>query len=150
MDLIFNGTLETICLEGLGSRFKLKVLRLCCAVSNADLIRVADTFPLLEEIRTQDCTPLGKVAAGPAVNDEGIHYLSSKLKRLCYVDIYHESISDNSLVSLASNCKCLEHFVLYINTKVGVLCRVTENGISFLAENCPHLKSLFISGFLKM
>lgn len=81
----------------------LKVLDCSGCVGDADLIRIANSFPLLEElpVRDSDHENDGKTIV---VTDDGIDNLSSKFKRLCKMNFSHNKyISDMSLVSLLSN-----------------------------------------------
>uniref|UniRef100_A0A803LMW3 F-box/LRR-repeat protein 15-like leucin rich repeat domain-containing protein n=1 Tax=Chenopodium quinoa TaxID=63459 RepID=A0A803LMW3_CHEQI len=128
-------------LEELGSNMKnLKVLKFTGAEGDADFVRVADTFPQLEDLHIEDEAP-----HFISVTDEGIDYMSSKLKRLRKIDLSHKSrISDKSLISLSKNCPLLEQIEIQNCNSV------TQEGISFLVTNSHHLNLLDICNYLKI
>ncbi|XP_021736510.1 F-box/LRR-repeat protein 4-like [Chenopodium quinoa] len=135
-------------LEELGSKMQnLKVLRFASGQGDADLVRVADSFPELEELQIGDCRSRGDYRT-IVVTGEGIEYLSSKLKKLRKIDISEKQpkphISDKSLVSLSKNCALLEQI------KLRYCYSVTECGISFLINNSHHLNSLHLFAYIKI
>ncbi|KMT00583.1 hypothetical protein BVRB_9g218820 [Beta vulgaris subsp. vulgaris] len=137
LDLSYNGSLKTVSFDELGSKMKnLKVLDCSDCLEDADLARIANSFTHLEELQIGQPYYNGDTSS-IAVTDEGIDYLSSKLKRLRKIDLLHNLyISDKSLISLSSNCAFLEHITVSY-------CRnVTIYGISFLINNSHHLKFL--------
>ncbi|XP_021731773.1 F-box/LRR-repeat protein 3-like [Chenopodium quinoa] len=97
-------------LEELGSNMKnLKVLKFTGGEGDADFVRVADSFPELEELHIKDEAPYYI-----SVTDEGIEYMSSKLKSLRKIDLSNKSrISDKSLISLSKNCPLLEQIEIH-------------------------------------
>ncbi|KNA05739.1 hypothetical protein SOVF_187630 [Spinacia oleracea] len=133
-------SLQKVCLQQLSSKMKnLKVLD-CSpgALGDEDAISIADSFPQLEELQIA-CSSYDDNRKMIVVTDEGIDYLSSKLKKLRKINFYYnQHITDKSLVSLSSNCAFLEHITVSY-------CGVTENGISFLVKNSDQLKTLRLS-----
>ncbi|KMT00584.1 hypothetical protein BVRB_9g218830 [Beta vulgaris subsp. vulgaris] len=144
LDLSYNRSLETICFEQLSLKLKnLKILDCSSCLGDADLVRIANSFPRLEElvIGDSDYEYNGKRVV---VTDDGIDYLSSKLKRLRKIKLSHNKyISDKSLVSLSSNCEFLEQVNVFF-------CGVTEHGFSFLVNNSRHLRTLLLSAHFQI
>uniref|UniRef100_A0A803LMZ4 F-box/LRR-repeat protein 15-like leucin rich repeat domain-containing protein n=1 Tax=Chenopodium quinoa TaxID=63459 RepID=A0A803LMZ4_CHEQI len=127
-------------LEELGSNMKNKALTFSGGQGDADLVRIADSFPNLEEL----CIDHEGVYT-ITVTDEGVDYMSSKLKRLRKIDLSNKAhISDKSLVLLSKNCQLLEHIKIYDYSTV------TEEGISFLVNNSHHLNFLYICKGVKI
>ncbi|XP_021736511.1 F-box/LRR-repeat protein 2-like [Chenopodium quinoa] len=127
--------------EELSSNMKnLKVLKYSGGRGDVDLARIADSFPNLEELYIDH---EGEYTT--TVTDEGVDYMSSKLKRLRKIDLSNRAfITDKSLVSLSKNCPLLEHIKIYQCNKV------TVEGISFLVNNSHHLKLFYILKDLKI
>ncbi|XP_021736513.1 F-box/LRR-repeat protein 2-like [Chenopodium quinoa] len=121
--------------EELSSNMKnLKVLKYSGGRGDVDLARIADSFPNLEELYIDH---EGEYTT--TVTDEGVDYMSSKLKRIRKIDLSNRAfITDKSLVSLSKNCPLLEHIKIYQYNKV------TVEGISFLVNNSHHLKLFYI------
>ncbi|XP_021732144.1 F-box/LRR-repeat protein 2-like [Chenopodium quinoa] len=131
----------TVWLEELGSNMKnLKILKFTGGQGDADLVRVADSFPKLEELYIEH-EGLNAIS----VTDEGMDYMSSKLKRLRRIDLSNKAhISDKSLFSLSKNCPLLEQI------EINDCNSVTEEGISFLVNNSHHLNMLYICKYFKI
>ncbi|XP_021732143.1 F-box/LRR-repeat protein 2-like [Chenopodium quinoa] len=127
--------------EEVGSNMKnLKVLKYSGGHGDVDLVRIADSFPKLEEFYIDH-----EGVYTITVTDEGVDYMSSNLKGLLKIDLSNRAfITDKSLVSLSKNCPLLEHIKIYEYNKV------TEEGISFLVNNSHHLKLFYISKDLKI
>ncbi|XP_021732141.1 F-box/LRR-repeat protein 2-like [Chenopodium quinoa] len=148
LDVSHDRKQPAVWLEELGSKMQnLKVLRFASGQGDADLVRVAESFPELEELQIGDCRNRGDYHT-IAVTGEGIDYLSSKLKRLRKIDISEKQpkpyISDKSLVSLSKNCALLEQIKLHYCYSV------TESGISFLINNSHHLNSLHLFAYIRI
>ncbi|KAL9229483.1 hypothetical protein vseg_004945 [Gypsophila vaccaria] len=148
LDVSCTTDLRVVCLENLSSRMKnLKIL--CCSrssLTDTDIVRISNLFPQLEELDiSESLFPNivdGKITA---VTDEGIEYLTSKLKRLRRINVLgNQHISDKSLISLASNCALLQQVV------AGYGRGVTRYGVSFLLHNSPHLTSLVLNAYIKI
>ncbi|XP_048491651.1 SCF E3 ubiquitin ligase complex F-box protein grrA-like [Beta vulgaris subsp. vulgaris] len=135
LDIPFNESPQTVCFDELGLKMRnLKVLDYSGCLSDADLVKIANSFTQLVELQ------IGNPFNRSVVTDEGIDYLSSKLKRLRKIDFFFDNryISDKSLVSLSSNYVFLEHITVSH-------CRnVTITGISFLINNSCYLKFLHL------
>ncbi|KAK9670067.1 hypothetical protein RND81_13G174600 [Saponaria officinalis] len=122
---------------------------LCCShssLTDADLVRISNLFPQLDELDiSKSSFPRiidGKITA---VTDDGVEFLSSKLKKLRRIDLSgNRCISDKSLVSLSSNCPLLQKIA------VGYCMSVTEYGISYLLHNNRHLTSLVLRAHFKI
>ncbi|XP_021736584.1 F-box/LRR-repeat protein 2-like [Chenopodium quinoa] len=132
---------QAVWLEELGSNMSnMKVLKFNGGRGDADLIRVADSFPKLEELYIEH-----EGESNIVVTDEGMDYMSSKLKRLRKIDLSNKThISDKSLVSLSKNCPLLEQI------EINDCNSVTEEGISFLVNNSHHLNMLYICKYFKI
>jgi len=137
-----NESPPNVCLEELGSSMKnLKVLDCSCSsLTDADLVKIANFFPGLEELNIGDSYfPHEEDGRIIAVTDEGIQFISTKLRRLRKIDLSgNQCVTENSLVFLSSNCALLEQI------KVRHCHGVTEKGISFVLQNSHHLNSLVV------
>uniref|UniRef100_A0A803LNF6 Uncharacterized protein n=2 Tax=Chenopodium quinoa TaxID=63459 RepID=A0A803LNF6_CHEQI len=146
LDMAYDRYQRAVWLEELGSNMKnLKVLRFAGGEGDADLVRVADSFPQLEELHIRDRykNDNGKIIVA---TDKGMDYMSLKLKRLRKIVLSDRlyGISDKSLISLSKNCPLLEQI------EVTVSGSVTAKGISFLVNNSHHLNSLYLSAHFKI
>ncbi|GAB4842149.1 hypothetical protein Ancab_012107 [Ancistrocladus abbreviatus] len=117
------------------------------SVKDADLIIIADSFPLLEELDiSHSCFPErvdGKIIA---VTDKGVTELSSRIKRLRRINLTgNDCISDLSVISSSTNCVDLMEIV------VGYATGVTPDGlhiagISSLLKQYQTLEPLALDG----
>uniref|UniRef100_A0A803LNF5 Uncharacterized protein n=1 Tax=Chenopodium quinoa TaxID=63459 RepID=A0A803LNF5_CHEQI len=87
LDMAHDRYKRAVWLEELGSNMRnLKVLRFAGGERDADLVRVADSFPQLEELHMRDRVKDddGKLIVA---TDKGIDYMSLKLKRLRKIEL---------------------------------------------------------------
>ncbi|OMP12244.1 Leucine-rich repeat, cysteine-containing subtype [Corchorus olitorius] len=146
-----------ICLEGLelyglrlagsgtvielGSNPKMKNLKTLWDLDDDNLVKIANLFPNLEELRIMGVERYRYEI--PFATDLGIKYLASKLKflrKICISDEY--IISDESIIALSENCVLLTDVTVSNN-------RVTEHGIGLLLRNRPNLEALSLSHIMR-
>ncbi|KAF8365026.1 hypothetical protein HHK36_032973 [Tetracentron sinense] len=142
-------------LKDMGAKMKSLRILICSRLSflqNSDLIVIADSFPLLEEVDfsypEQDYGSLseldsinGFTNSGPfRVTDAGIAVLSLKLRGLIKVNLSENHfISDRSLLALSSNCVFLRGIIVHDCSFI------SQNGIGSAIRQNPNLVSLEFS-----
>ncbi|XP_043719840.1 F-box/LRR-repeat protein 2-like [Telopea speciosissima] len=143
----------------LGAKVKTLRILICsrlCFLQDSDLIAIADSFPSLTELDIsypeQDSGSLTKIGSTEddcavsgsfpgTVSDVGIAMLSSKLQRLCRIDVSgNHFISDRSLLSLSSKCDFLREIAARDCSLI------SEIGIALAIRHNPHLISLSVNG----
>ncbi|XP_058215097.1 F-box/LRR-repeat protein 4-like [Rhododendron vialii] len=113
------------------------------SMQDKDLVLIADSFPELEELRISvrdDMYDDDEVAA--RITDDGVDALASKLKELKKIVFQGNAcfITDQSLISLSSNCVKLREISLLINGSAQH--NLTEGGIDFVVRHSRNLTSL--------
>ncbi|KAF7152779.1 hypothetical protein RHSIM_Rhsim01G0015100 [Rhododendron simsii] len=112
-----------------------------CSMQDKDLVLIADLFPRIEELWLRTDAYIYKDAAA-RMTDDGVDVLASKLMELKEIVFtgYTCSITDQSLISLSTNCAKLRKISLCIYSS----CQhyVTEDGIDFVVQHSPNLTSL--------
>ncbi|KAF7152693.1 hypothetical protein RHSIM_Rhsim01G0031000 [Rhododendron simsii] len=113
------------------------------SMQDKDLVLIADSFPQLEELRISvrdDMYDDDEVAA--RITDDGVNALASKLKELKKIVFQGNAcfITDQSLISLSSNCVKLREISLLINGSAQH--NLTEDGIDFVVRHSRNLTSL--------
>ncbi|KAK4269449.1 hypothetical protein QN277_022604 [Acacia crassicarpa] len=126
-------------LQKLGSKMRnnLRVL-ICSGISNlqdSDLVIIADSFPLLEEldIGFPECHPKF------TVSDSGLTALTTRLKNLRRFRIGNCFITNVSLHSLFANCEFLRELALEDCSFI------SQEGIASAILKRPHLISISLS-----
>ncbi|XP_058215219.1 uncharacterized protein LOC131326444 [Rhododendron vialii] len=125
----------------------LKVLN-CSAwtyMQDNDLDLIADCFPLLEELRISAYTKEDNHEVAERITDDGVDALASKLKELKKIVFKGNAcfITDQSLISLSTNCVKLTKIGLSLSTSSQH--RVTGDGVGFVTRHSPNLTSLSLS-----
>ncbi|XP_058215166.1 uncharacterized protein LOC131326400 [Rhododendron vialii] len=113
------------------------------SMQDKDLVLIADSFPELEELRISvrdDMYDDDEVAA--RITDDGVDALASKLKELKKIVFQGNAcfITDQSLISLSSNCVKPREISLLINGSAQH--NLTEGGIDFVVRHSRNLTSL--------
>ncbi|KAK7255362.1 hypothetical protein RIF29_28771 [Crotalaria pallida] len=137
------------------------------SLTNADLLLIADCFPLLEELDISFPTDLDKIfiidcknldnITGP-VSDFGIKALSLALPKLRKVNLSgNYFINNSSLFNLCKNCEFLEQVVIFgcdFISQVGIASAFRErpNLTSFSSSNFgrPIIASDFIAALVSL
>ena len=107
------------------------------SLQDRDLIAIADLFPSLEEL----------VIVGN-ITDYGVELLATKLKdslkSITFCGSKNLSLTDQSLISLSSNCKNLREIHIHLMTH-----KISENGVGFVMRHSPNLTSLSLGSVNK-
>ncbi|XP_043697356.1 F-box/LRR-repeat protein 2-like [Telopea speciosissima] len=145
-------------MKELGAKVKTLRILICsrlCFLQDSDLVVIADSFPSLEELDISNpeqdfgsfaeldyADDLAVSGSFPCtVTDAGIAILSSKLQRLCRINVSgNHFISDQSLRSLSSKCVFLSEIVARDCSLI------SEIGIALAIHHNPHLISLSVNG----
>ncbi|XP_042510379.1 SCF E3 ubiquitin ligase complex F-box protein pof2-like [Macadamia integrifolia] len=145
-------------MKELGAKVKTLRVLICsrlCFLQDSDLVAIADSFPSLEELDIsnpeQDFGSFSELdyaddyaVSGSfpgSISDSGIANLSSKLQRLCRINVSgNHFISDRSLFSLSSNCAFLEEIMARDCSLI------SEIGIALAIHHNPQLISLSVNG----
>ncbi|KAI8570337.1 hypothetical protein RHMOL_Rhmol01G0026800 [Rhododendron molle] len=112
-----------------------------CSMQDKDLVLIADLFPRIEELWLRTDAYIYKDAVAH-ITDDGVDVLASKfmeLKEIVFTGFFC-FITDQSLISLSTNCAKLRKISLCIYSR----CQhyVTEDGIDFVVRHSPNLTSL--------
>ncbi|KAF7153339.1 hypothetical protein RHSIM_Rhsim01G0031700 [Rhododendron simsii] len=93
-----------------------------CSMQDKDLVLIADLFPRIEELRLRTDAYICNDAVA-RITDDGIDALATKLKELKEIEFtgYAWFITDQSLISLSTNCVKLRKISLYISSRIVVV-----------------------------